>query len=265
MPVEPMIEIDKGSLQKNLDRLAKKAGVTVQFVCWDQLRLWTQDMMRKTPPRKLSQGRLTISAGVAELFEPAETPIARDYWKSRLQEQGSTLVQYTKRGKMRIKATQLKVQSALQMQRIHAKARTSKGGVSLRKVLKVDPSMAFSGKLIVAQSEYNRFLRMKQKNIGNLKAGWIPALQFWSRKTNATPSIPTWVMRHAERRGYPAGKIDKDGNGFVAAVNSVIYANNRISQDRLVEITQGARQRDLVRGGFKRMADLTERFSKGAI
>jgi len=265
MPVEPMVRIDEGNVRGKLEKLAKKAGVSVGFVCEDQLRLWTADMLRKTPPEKLSEGRATVEAGVAELFRPLETQAAFEHWKERLQKQSSDLITYTKRGKMRISRQQMKAESLRQMRTIHKAARTRRGGVSKRRAIKRAGNLAFSGELPVSQANYRAFLRQKQKMIGWLKAGWLPAHEYYARRVHAASKGSAWVRRHSRPKGYPQGQINKDGNGFVAAVNAVAYANTRISQDRLVELTQGARQRDLVRGGFKRMADLTERFNKGAI
>jgi len=264
MPVQPIVNIDDGAIEKKLRKLAKQTGVSMQFICWDQLRLWTQSMLRKTGPQKLSQGRFTVAEGVAELFRPVETPQALEFWKQRLAKEGNSLITYTNRGKMRLNRSQVKAHSVSEMKRIHKAARTSKGGVSKRKVQR-QPNLAFDGEFLVAQSEYRKFLRMKQAQVGFLKAGWVPALEFWAQKSRAAASVPSWVQRHANKQGYPAGKIDENGNGFVAAINSVAYANRRISQDRLVEITGAARQRDLTRGAFKRMDQLADRFNAGAI
>ena len=265
MPIQPIVSIDDGGMKKKLERLAAKSGVTVQFICWDQLRLWTQDVMRKTAPSKLSKGRATVDAGMTELFEPAETTAAFVFWKDRLAQQNSDVIQYTKRGKMRLTKKSAKAESASQMRRIHKASRTKRGGVSRKKVNRTTPDIAFRGKIIVPKSEFNRFKREKQKAVGNLKAGWVPALTFWARKAKATAKIPSWVMRQASKRGYPGGRIDEKGNGMIEAVNNVIYANSRISQDNIVEFTKQSRQKDLTRGAFKRMDDLAKRFNAGRI
>jgi hypothetical protein len=265
MPVQPIVSIDDGGMKRKLEKLAYKSGVTIQFICWDQLRLWTQDMMNKTAPKALKQGRATVTRDVTELFEPAETAAAFTFWKNRLAQQGSDLIQYTKRGKMRLTKQSAKYAAASQMRQIHKKARTRGGGVSRRKVNKHGNDIAFRGKLIVPKSEFNKFRREQQAKVGFLKAGWAPALEFWARKSNATAKVPSWVARQVKKVGYPGGKIDEKGNGFIEAVNAVTYANSRISQDHLVELTKAGRQRDLTNGAFKRMDDLAKRFNAGTI
>jgi hypothetical protein len=263
MPIKPIVEVDTLAVEKKLRKFAKKAGVTVQFVAWDQLRLWTADLMRKTAPKKFSDGRLTVDAGLAELFEPMDTAGAFAFWKDRLAKQGSDLIVRTKTGKMRITNKSLKASSVGQMKTLHKASRTKRGGVSMKNIQRRQKDLAFGGKLIVAKSNYNKYRKEKRAEVGYLKAGWLPALEFWSRKANSPAKIPKFVQRHADRRGYPSGTIDDSGNGFVAATNAVAYANRRISQDHLIELTKQGRQRDLSKGAFKRMDDLVKRFNSG--
>jgi hypothetical protein len=232
---------------------------------WDQLRLWTQDVMRKTAPTKLSKGRETVAAGMTELFEPAESAAAFISWRDRLAEQNSDVITYTKTGKMRLTNKSARATTASQMRRIHKASRTRRGGVSRKKVNRTTPDIAFRGKVIVYKSEFNKLKRELQAKVGHLKAGWVPALEFWARKSKSVAKIPIWVMRQASKKGFAGGRIDETGNGSIEAVNAVVYANSRLSQDNVVELTKQGRQRDLTKGAFKRMDSLAERFNLGRI
>ena len=265
MPVIPVIEIDDKKVRRKLEKLSAKSGVEIGFICEDQLRLWASDMMRKTAPKKLSQGRATVSAGIGELFQPLDNVAAFTSWLDDLQKSGTETYRKLKSGKqskMRISKKQLKAATLQNMDAFHKAHRTENGGVSLGNVNRQD---AWGGKMIAPRAVVKRFERETQEMVGFLKAGWVPAVEHYSRRTNAASKIPSWVSRHAKRVGYTAGSISKDGNGFVAAINAVAYANTRIRQDNLIGITTSTRQKDLTRGGFKRMDDLAKRFNAGAI
>jgi hypothetical protein len=264
MPIQPIVSIDDGGMKRKLASLAAKAGVTIQFVMWDQLRLWTQDVMKKTAPTAKADGLKKVAAGMSELFEPAETTAAFVFWKDRLAKQNSDVVQYTKTGKMILTKKSAKAESVSQMRKIHKAARTKGGGVSRKKVNRTTPDIAFKGKIIVYKSEYKKMKAELNRKVGHLKAGWVPALTFWAGKAKAPVKIPAYVLNQS-KIGYAGGSIDEKGNGSIEAVNNVVYSNRRLSQDNVVELTKQGRQRDLTKGAFKRMDDLAKRFNAGRV
>jgi hypothetical protein len=265
MPVQPIVSVDDVAVRKKLQKLSEKSGVAIGFIAEDQLRLWATDMMKKTAPKKLKDGLFTVAKGIAELFVPLDNAAALTHWLDALQQSGTDIYRTTKTGKvskMKISQKQLKAATLNNARAFHKAHRTKKGGVKLDKR---DKKSAWGGKMLMPRAVYKRFERDTQKHVGFLKAGWVPSVRYYSGRTNKSTNIPAWIRRHSKKVGYVAGKIDKDGNGFVAAINNVAYANRRISQDNLIGLTQETRQKDLTRGGFKRMDDLVKRFNAGQI
>ena len=257
------LDVRSGKAEKKLDKLAHDAGVTVGFVVEDQMRLWLNDIIRQAPPKVLKQGRATVEQDLQRLFEPIDDKAAITAWKKRAAESGGDVFVQTKSGRMRISAKKLKEDTDSRMARVHkANRRKTDGRVNLRTRRRDE---AWDGQFLVPTSDYKRYLRRKQREVGLLKARFGKAAQHYARRTNGTtPAFEkSWIKRHVAGGSY-SGRIVA-GSGSIRSVNDATYASQQMERKAWWMPTKNKRQRDLTRGGFKRMADLTRRFNAGSI
>lgn len=259
---EPLsIKLDDSKLQRKLQRLAEKSGVEVGFIVEDQMRLWVNDILRQTEPKSLKIGRERIRNDAERLFTPIDDQGAIKAWKEQaVKEAGQDVFTRTKRGGMRISQKQLSINSVQKMKSIHRANRSKKGGVRKKTLIK-----AWGGEGIVPRPLFNKFLKEQYKRVGFLKSRFGKAALHYARRTNGrTPAYKNWIRKHIPG-GSVSGKIDRFGNGSISSINDATYAAQRMLGKSWWTISQGKRQRDLTRGGFKRMSDLANRFNMDRI
>ena len=254
------ISIDDGKIEQKLNKLALKAGVTVGFICEDQMRLWVNDIMRKSQPKTLSEGRARIKADVQRIFTPIDDPGVLKAWKEQALKEAGDVFTRIKRGTMRVSQKQLSVDSLAKMRAIHKFNRTKKGGIKKNPTIR-----AWGGEGLVPKALFNKFLKEQQARVGLLKSRFGAAALYYAGRTRGkTPAYANWIRRHIPG-GSATGRIDRYGNGSISSINDARYAAKQMLGKGWWKITQLKRQKDIISGGFKRMADLTARFNAGAM
>ena len=252
------IKVDAAKVAIKLEKLAKKAGVTVGFVADDQMRLWLNDIMKQAAPPTLAKGRKAIRADVDRLFVPIDDATFLMDWKEDAIARGGDIYRTTKRGKKKVSAEKLKAASIARMARIHRRNRRKKDGrVKLRNR---DRQEAFNGKFLVPKPMFNKFLTSLYKKVGFLKSRFgKAALHYAARTKGGTPAYKNWIRKHIPGGSF-GGRIVA-GTGKISSTNDATFAAKQMLSKAWWFKTERKRQRDLTRGGFKRMADLTKRFN----
>jgi|TARA_Y100000034_G_C6868839_1_gene396345 hypothetical protein len=260
MAASPDIEItvSAASVAVKLEKLAKKAGVSIGFLADDQMRLWLNDIMKQAAPSTLAKGRKAIRADIDRLFVPIDNATFLMDWKEDAVARGGDIFRTTKRGKKRVSAEKLKAQSIARLARIHRRNRRKKDGrVKLRNR---DRQEAFNGKFLVPKSLFNKYLTSVYKRVGFLKSRFgSAALHYATRTRGGTPAYKNWIRKHIPGGSF-SGKIVA-GVGEIRATNDATFAAKQMLSKTWWRKTERKRQRDLTRGGFKRMKDLTRRFN----
>ena len=255
-----LLEINSRAAEKKLEKLAHDAGVTVGFVCEDQMRLWINDIINQAPPPSYAKGRMAVKADLERLFEPIDDPGAIAAWKKASAQRGGDIYTYTKRGKARISAEKLKASNLATMARIHRQNRRKSDGRVYIRWRKRDE--AWGGEFLVPSALFKKYVASAQKKVGFLKSRFgKAALHYAARTHGRTPAYKDWI-----RRLIPGGSFSGRivfGTGAIEATNDAMFAAKQMVSKAWWMSTKGKRQRDLTRGGFKRMADLTRRFNMG--
>ncbi len=258
-----LLDISSEKVEKKLEKLSWNTGVSIQFICWDQMRLWINDIIRKSAPGTLSQGRNMIQKDVNRLFVPIKSAAAVKAWRKRSIQEGGDIFTTTKSGRRRVSYRSLQTSNLAKMKRIHQQNRSRRDGrVHLKKRVR---SNAFGGEFIAPERLVKMLTRDLQKKVGLMKAHFGVPAQYYATKTRGkTPAYDkAWIERHA-LGGRKADKIGIGGTGFIEAINDSAYAARKMLGKSWWRNTEMKRQRDLTRGGFKRMSDLARRFNAAA-
>jgi len=256
MPLEMDLRISKvADVDRGLNSFAKAAGVTVDFVCADQMRLWTQDLMgpKVTVPKNRAQGRKKVADDVEDILAPIPPRVRAERWTGNatdhLFESPSGAVWL---GEMGV---------AADIPRHHRKSRRPNGETypypgnhKYGKLTKVR-------KLHVRQSDYRRFRAQQQSHVGRLKAGWITAVTLMARGARTTARYPAWLNRAPHTPG--SGRLMHGGHGYVEATNPVPYAADKY--ESWLSVTRMKRHADIIGSMWRkgRMERVVAQFNSG--
>jgi len=253
------IDYDSGDIARKLGILARKIGVTVQLVAYDQMRLWVNDMIRRTPPKTKGQGKKAIKTDLNLLFVEVRNDSFREFLEHRVVNRKfvSPALQFNLDG------------NKGRMKRWHQRHRATGGskagrvrykGVVIGQFMGVD----FVNKMYVSREAFNAYLAKVQEGVGKLKAGWIPAAQFYAKKSNGPWRAPPWVMAQSKQMGDFTDLMRPSGSGFIEARNFAPGADNNRSIQRWAAFTGRTRDRDISKNAEKRLDKIIDQFNKAA-
>jgi len=215
------LNIDTGNIEKQLEQLAFASGKTVEDVARDQMRLWLNDLIKRTPPFPKGNTGKGNSIDARRTGEGAvESGFSEIFWPVFPRRKGNNLTALVLSGILNV----------------HKKSRDIRGRTR-RNTAK---------KIAAHRSDLKKAIRQVKKHVGRLKAGWLGAADQLKTKTPGRVIAPVWVKRHNERGSYR-----ESGRGFLdfdaVAQNKVDYASLRGGMRSIIAFTQKIRQRDLDR------------------
>ena len=258
------ITVDTKGFAKQVDRLAREIGLTAKIVMRDQMRLWLNDLMKRFPPTG-AKGLTATGKGSISASKQGKDRVAKDVrkvivgvddadMKEMRQGERIFLVHKTKgvefggtgaiygvdrdlydrsASMSRIRAHHERFRRKSDGRVTEARAGSEKG----RNTLNIG-RWKFVDKLHVKKSAQRRYIRERQKQVGKLKAGWLPAAQVFGARP------PAFVRKQATRLGSSSGlgTMNDSGDGFFEAQNNVPYAGRF---GRIMRFSAKVRQRDL--------------------
>lgn len=249
------------ALQANheLRAVASAAGITLRDLMYNQARLLAQDAVRRTPPGKpgdnvSTQKKAGVNATTGDI-EKMFWGVDRKAEVNRMMKQaakagGVAMVQTNQGEKMLVSSMILPDASGIPF--AHRSKRNRKGRVMFRG----DSSLMAAGKYIVARTDLNRFIRAQVKKVGQLKAGFIPAADYFAALGGTTAKrIPAWVRKQIKMGSQVNGVNRKTGTGFIVVSNDVPYADTAITKS-LQNFLERTRQTDINKHAKKRMNQL---------
>jgi hypothetical protein len=253
------MEADTVAVEKQLNLLAKMSGLTVRDVAYDQMRLWVQDLIKRTPPKSNPQGKRAIKNDLLKLFAPANEGFAKF-----LEEDYPSGARLPKSVIMNLEGNKSRMEGFHQKHRSFTGSKP--GRVRYRaSVVATHNNVEFQNKMYVRKRAFNEYLRKVQKKVGQLKAGWKVAAKYYEQKSKGIVNIPHFVDRHiASLLGNKKDTMSVRGSGDLEARNFAPGAGNNPHLKRAVEFTQRLRQRDISVHAEKRMDKLIEQFNKAA-
>jgi len=248
------VSMDAGRLPIQLGALARLMGLTVRDVAYDQMRLWVQDLIRRTPPKSKGQGQKAINRDLNKLFAPANPGFV-----NFLEEDYHGEGRLPSSVKMNLEGNQSR------MRGFHQRNRNQSGRVRYKAgVVATHGNIQFQNKMYVPAKTFRDYLKSVQKGVGKLKAGWIRSGLYYAQKAHGPMKIPSWVSAQAQKLGDKTDAMKPSGNGFIEARNYAPGAGNNKSLKRWVALTWRTRQRDIEKHADKRVDKIINQFNKAA-
>jgi hypothetical protein len=275
-------DFDPAKLKREMGLVAKALGVNLAFICYDQMRLYCADMVRRSQPRKQR----------ADMFSDKNIKLADKSGK--------------KLGERRVVLDINKIavgvnESAYSFDEV----RPSSGGILYRvenrstgKVYHIEPPMysptglgvlpelhqdrrrpedgrvkgiprekigghTIVNKAHVSKSAKRAYVAKTIERVGRLKAGFTRGYLVFCKRSGAQPRIPKWVRKNMlASTGDGWGRINpNDGRGALQAINRVRYAATKLLMTDRVAAAR-TRQRDLDKHVKKRAHQIIERANK---
>jgi len=258
------IHVDIAGFRKSVRRLARQYGIDARFVMYDQMRLWAQNMIKHAPPKSIAQYKKTVSKDIRKLFVDTND---KKTWKQN----GVRLFKTKNNAVYGVEKILYNPSASIEeMKSHHNKYRTKSGRVTSAGGrrdtwfggtggTKNIGRWKFVDDMHVRRTALNRYVRHKQGNVGQIKAGYIPAAVHFGRKARKFPEIPSAVRKVKRRSGSHADAMRKDGSGYLEMTNKVPYAANNSALRNALKIEGQKRERDLAKFMEKRIESLSRR------
>lgn len=236
------VSIDTGNLEKQLKQLAKVSGKSVQHLVYDEMRMWSNDLIKRFPPFPAGGSAKGASVAAKRVGEKAVTAGFH-----------SLFYEVPGPGATNTKRSTISKGSGIALR--HKRARNKRG--------RVEAGRGIRARVGAKRADLNRTIKKVKKHVGRLKAGWMKSAAYYARKSRGKVKAPAWVKRHSER-GSVSDRMRRDGNGSAAASNTVDYASAPSSIKSIVQFTQRQRQKHLVIATKKALRAATTKFNKAA-
>lgn len=262
-----MIQIgfDAQAMNAGLERLAKKHGLEVRDLLHDQMRLWCQDVIRILPPKNKRQGQQAIRKDMRKIFVSRGQRyldfMERAFGKRLWNKAGSAAVHFD------FFANDANMRT---MEDFHLMSRDKRGRTRRpkgpRKVRVGKDELPY--KMHVPISQLRQYEKRLQARVGKLKAGFLPAAEYYAKLAKAKARVNVFVREAGSANlqlGSHAGRLDSNGSGRIESVNNVPYVGRHAAKS-LFKRAQSRREKDLMVGVEKRMYGkngLVARFNKG--
>ena len=240
--------IEMKRLQRQLETTYKATGITVQYLCNDQMQLACKDAIKFSPPwaaGKPGTGTAQRKTGEGAAEKDIERAFARiEDVVVFVSSNGKTMARSKKTGVV------YEIDAALvnpNIESLHRKLRNRKGRV---------PRQARQA--LVKGKELVQYIKATSAHVGKLKASWIPALTHYASRTGASVKLPAWIRRHAGSGTY-SGTISNDGKGSITATSTA--PNNIAIRPGIITWIQNNRQRQMKKYSEKRMQQIADQFN----
>lgn len=234
------IDVDVPRFKREVQRFAKKYGLTAKDVMLDQMRLWAADLANNTPHKSASykKGREAVKRDCEKVFGRIDT--VRNLNLLR-----------------KIAGSDTDIFGDVSMRSWHQAQRSSSGRVKTPHPGSVKiGKWTFTKKPHVTKREFNAYVRKRQKSVGRMRAGWLPGILRFGAKRPAT-----WVTRHGTSDGAARDMMKATGSGYLEMSNRVPYARRVAS---VVAFTARKRVTDLTKHLHKRLAKLADEENRRA-
>jgi len=222
----------EGDTAHRLRQYASGVGLTVQTVMRDEARLAGQNAVKFTYPRKKSDGTKRVEKDIRKIFTPMSPAEIQSEWDIPGVLGGSKAFKTKSGAVYGVDADHYKPNASMDhLAKEHEKHRqpasgrvtTARGGSETgRNSLNIG-RWKFVTKTHAKPGRIKQFVKRQQKKVGQQKAGWMPALEYFARMSKSAIRAPAWVKGQEKRSGHYVDTTTRGGNGSVELVNTVSY------------------------------------------
>lgn len=224
MPV-PKFTIDARPMQRALRDLARETGKDTDTLVIEQSRLFAEQMVKRTPPKSLQQGRAAVRSDLHKIFSVANPlTIQRaiewsggsgDNIKTYLTSKRTGLPFLIEWNKARANP------SEFEMEAHHSAHRTANGRVSTAGDNdRVIGRWVARDTMVVPKKAFKDYSTEVQGHVGRLKAGWSAmAAKYGAR-------MPGWVKKHGTKKSI--ARLLGNKNRATMAMENAAAGSDRI-------------------------------------
>lgn len=252
-------ELDRRGLMRTIQGLAamgKATGLTTRFVCWDVMRGWCLDMVKRTAPWA-SDGTVGSYAAQKKCGFGA---VSKDLDRAFAINDKRTVAAWDRDGahfvKMKETGAVFTVPAELwqpDIEQHHRKLRNNSGRVPRQK-----------RQAWVEPAKLKQYTKQVQSRVGSLKAGWIPALYHYAELCKGSKGrLPQWILGQEKKMGRPGGYMSESGNGTITAENTAPHS--RAIRKSTAEYSKSLQEKNLRRFSTVRLQRLCDQFNKGQV
>jgi len=235
------IVVDVAGFRQQVDRFAHKYGFNAGQVMRDQMRLWVKDLIKRTPPKTLAQGRKAVARDLQKIFVAIDQPGVVEFYRENFAEKNiPPSVPWNLEG------------DHARMAQMHGQYRTNKGQVRFRAGRAKAGQMDFIRAMYVPGRAFRSYQRTAQSHVGKLKAGWVRAANRFGAK------VPSFVSRQSVKMGDATDRMGDDGSGYLEAINRVPWCDKLRG---ILLFTAKVRERDVTTQLHKRLDKMAREFS----
>jgi len=226
----------------------RETGKTSAFILRDVMRLWAQDLMKKTIDRQgQSHQNKIIEQHIAKVVAPIDEPAALESWRKAFEERGETEIYRRAANGQTYKiekgdSSRKIVKDASVIASYHRMKRDKRGRVPGRQK---SGNEWYPGMILVPNTMFKKYVSDVKKHTGKTKAGWIAGAQLFKA------AIPRMISRNAAfgmANGTAGDELnERNMSGDCYMVNSVPWIR---SVDRMMDVTMSTRLKDLKSGKY---------------
>jgi hypothetical protein len=241
-------------VQRQIESLSKSTGLTVQWLCADQMRLACHDGIKFVAPwdgGKAGMGSSQRKVGEGAVEHDLDRLFARIdkakyvYWTGK-----KTGKQYAKNIETgRIFTIEQDHFDRTDLQAIHHKHRNSRGRVGKQ-----------NRQFWVKKALLNKYTKEVKSHVGRLKASWLPGFRYFQSVVGGGNRVSAWVSRH-RGDGTHSGltTMSKSGNGYLSATSTAPHV--RAIRSDVIPYILVNRERSMKRYSPKRLEQLAAQFN----
>lgn len=256
------VQFNTQSFIREIDRLSRLTGMTMQSVMYTQMSLWAKWLSSYTYPRKKEHGERAVEKDLGYIFRK----VPDQKWKNdknffeSAAESGlpsSTFIWKSERtGSVYGVENDYVLNSWDEIVKAHAKNRLKNGrvtraGTKTRNIGR----WKFVDKYHVKASLMRQYIDQQQGHVGREKAGWVRSAQYFMTKSDKSidrGKLAKWVTRHnlwsKANGGYSDTIKPQSISGQVSAFTSVPWAED----DGIMGLSLKVRLKDLQENMYKR-------------
>lgn len=266
-------------LKRDLERTYGAVGITTQWLTWDTARLAANDAIKYSAPwaagkpgtgtAQLASGKSAIAYDLLGRKGGATRRAKRlgvfDFLPDNIQRtftKDGVVVNVTKDGRIYAKdETLYRPNATLADMKAHhlryrgRNGRTTTAGAKTRNIGR----WKSTAKMMVPKAKMDQYLRYVQSKVGELKASWLPAAQYFALKVGGKVSASAWIKKQGKKLGTYTDSVNATGNGFCSLTN--LAPHNEAVRPDMVKFIEAQRNKFIMRVTPKRMEQIAAQFN----
>ena len=253
----------EGDTRQKLQRLGAAVGLSVRDMAHEQMRLSCTSAIKWTFPHKKSDGAHAVERDIRNVFGFKDTFV--DNWAGNRVPAGHVAVKESGGDVYLVTSENWGTSmTPSDMRKLHESRRNPRTG---KTKFSRGPTLGkwnVSSKAYPKKSQLRSYIKERKAKVGQLKAGWMPAANYYAAKARGNVVAPPWVKSQEKQIGTYQDTMGKSGNGTMTASNTVPYWSTP-KRTEIENLVHSIAQKRIDRTTQGQINKLAERFNAGRI